>query len=497
MSVSLGVAAQPPLEAWREDSTRPGVSATAEAAAAWILVASTLWRVGQLPSVDRPPALAEAARVLRRIAAAPRPVEADHPQGDAPVGSWGPDEVPAADRTLVNAVAECVGVVAAIAEPPRDTERKRDAWQALASAVQDAASALERTGAFALADSLLAATVMLLPSCTEPVAGRLWAQRGRVARQVGNHVAAQTLYDSADRVGRRHRDLDLRSRATLGLGATAMARGNYPEARAFFQRVIRWSQPEALRHHRSAAHQGLFAAALAADDWNTALRHGWLAFQIADSGPDRQAELVGMLAQLALRVGDSQAALQAYRVSCSLTLDVRLRLIAYGGIVSAAAQSGHVTVLDEAQREAAALIARSAHTYENAFVMYELAAANAQLGRSSQAARFAAAAERSARDHGLYEILHRVEALVVALTRAPSAGAPASAPSQRSVARVDDTSSLTSARDDLGPQQGDGKPSVYAAASTGVALNAPARRVLRSLHALRPSEQEAEVVSAC
>lgn len=485
MSVSLGVAARPPLEAWLEDSGRAGVGAIAEEAASWVLVATTLWRIGQLPVADRLSALSAGAETLRRIAGT-------SPLAEMPRAAGGPTAVTVVEdtsiqhRVLLQAMADGASRVVAAIESRLDDEHEREAWETFATAVQDAASALERAGAFALADSALAATSTLLPAIAEQALGRLWAQRGRVARQTGSHAAAQALYESADRIGRRRGDVDLRSRATIGLGAVAMARGNYPEARVFFRRVIRWSRPDTLRQHRSAAHQGLFAAALAADDCDTALRHGWLAFQLAESGPDRQAELVGMLAQLALRVGDSKAALQAYRVSCSLTADVRLRLIAYGGMATAAARSQSVSVLDEAQRDATAMMTRSSHTYENTFVLYELAAANAELGRMSHATRFADAAERSAREHAVYEIVHRVDALRVELEQRSSLDRAGASPPRRSIAPVRAARSpgrADSLRElEVHGSESSGTPTV----STGVVLTAPSRRVLRSLHALQP-----------
>src|ERR1041385_1960782 len=128
----------------------------------------------------------------------------------------------------------------------------------LAAAVAEISEEAEDAGAYAMANTLLDLGRLLVPLDAVRLQGRLLARQARVQRKLGELDESVATYDRVEEAGRDHDDDELICRAQLGKGIVARVRGNYPAARAHFQRVLDSPGPSAeIDECRSLAHAGL------------------------------------------------------------------------------------------------------------------------------------------------------------------------------------------------------------------------------------------------
>jgi len=324
--------------------------------------------------------------------------------------------------------------------------RKHGAPSQLADAVQPMVARQEELAAFQIALATLLALRSALHPLDPPLEGRLLAQQGRVLRQGGELSAAAQVYSHAARLGRTSGDADVEIRATIGAGVVANMRGNYPQARACFRRAIRVATGEGHAAHVAAAHQGLLAAAVAACDSGTALRHGWSAFHQAEGKPDQQAEALTSLAQVAASAGEYGAALNGFLMAEQLTDLVRIQLPALGGAAVAAAHRLDAALVAALESRAFSVIARSHQPFEDAKVLVELAEARLLLGETEGAEALLARATALAHEKGFYEILHHTARLTAGALSQPSARQSLSARSQRIIRSLEGLASRSHAK---------------------------------------------------
>ena len=373
----------PPLAALAADFPERDAHEAGNDIVGWLDAGSCLWRVGQIEEAQRPAALAFAAEASALAARAS--ADADSRQMPAPTSAAPPD------TTRLTDVAGSEGM------------------HALARTVREGAEHLERRGAFRLAYSLLSGVRQALPALSPGEAGRAVLLQGRLARQLGAMQSADDHYRLAEATGRRARDLDLEVRAVLGRGVLAAMRGNYPEARTLFRRGLRSAQRAGLTEHIVAGHNALLMAAVAAKDLDSALTHGWYAFTQSASLPDRQAEILINLGEVALLAGHPAAALAACTEAVTLTTVDRVLLPGYGTGARAAARIGDRGALDLFAGNTLRLAERSRQEFDKAFTLVELAEAYVALGASDEAAGFLARARRIAGPAGYFELLHRAD----------------------------------------------------------------------------------------
>jgi tetratricopeptide (TPR) repeat protein len=385
-----------PLEAYGEDFAEARPEAEDSALQCWLLVAMCFWRIAQLPDIERHPAFNRAAEILSMVSGADKRAVTAAPQ------------IPVAG--LVDVLAD------AAAKPDVPGQ-----WTpALARGIQVGAEYLERNGAFRLAYSLLSGFRAAVVQLSLGEVGRVVVQQGRIARELGAMQTAEDHYRVAERLGLRIREPDLRTRAVLGRGVIAVTRGNYPEARRLFRRGLQIAQKFHLAEHEAAAHNALLMAAVSAKDIDSALTHGWFLYRQTSGLPERQAEVLVNLAEVALLAGHPESALAACLTAVALTTVDRVLLAGYGSAAIAACRLGRRDVLDAMAAESLMVIGRSNQQFDKAYTLLELAEAYATLGARGEARNYLTRANGIAKPVGFFEILHRAEILARHLAETPS-----------------------------------------------------------------------------
>ena len=372
------------LEAYRADLANAGKTGFGPNDGTWLQLGVILQRALSLPSSDRPVYIATAATTL---------------VGSLPAGAFAD-----ALRTLVT------------------TERiEDDSWNApLCTAVQVIANAAEDAGAFAVATSLIDFARALVGLAEFRLHGRLLAQQARIIRKVGELDVATELYDDVADLAQTHGDSELKARAHLGKGVIARIRGNYPVARREFLAVVACPEnTEPLRELHGYARHGLLIASAVAGDFETALRHGWIAIGLA-TNDEQRAELLVNLASVCLDAGHPRAALNGFLQALGKTQISRVRLPAFGSAARAAARLDEPEAVKDLVDAGMRLVTPAGNEYEIADMLREFAEAYADLGEPTESTRFKVEALKRARRGHLFEIIHRLESMSSTKTPAPS-----------------------------------------------------------------------------
>jgi hypothetical protein len=271
------------------------------------------------------------------------------------------------------------------------------------------ADQMAEAGALWLAYSTLAHVRLAATSAPARDLGLAMADQAWVARSLGDLDAADELYDGVLAAGTKYNEPELRARAMLGLGVTARVRGNYPKARTWLRDGLTVAESAGLSDLAAVGHQGLLIAAGTAGDYETALVHGWAAYELAAGASERQAEILINLSQVALDAGQPKAARSGFLASMSRADSARLRLPCLGGaaVASAAiADSASLTALAKAAEES---ISSAMLPFESASVLRSLFDAYAMLGEASRAEEYRLRARALARKNGYFEIVLATE----------------------------------------------------------------------------------------
>lgn len=408
----------PPLDAYREDLAHARVERLTDADPLWLQLALILQRLSQLPMGTRTEFLLAASGVLRAntsMAQSRRPTSSE--PADPAVGIGAEEGATQALEAVADALQlSAVGELLDDDGPSAAGPGREIAADALLTPVQQVAGTMELAGAFRLAFTLLATAGLVVPGLSASLRARMLAQRGRIARQAGDAATALVLYTDAERLARRSGNDDVRFRALMGRGAVASTRGNYPEARMVLGKALRLARRIGNRLHIASAHQGLLMAAVAAGDVDTALCHGWAALEHAGEAVEARAEALGALGGVSLRAGHPQAALRSYETVLQSTRLPRQRLAALGGAVLAAGRLRDERLVARLAESVVQEVDRSPHVYENAFALLELAEAQYEVGHVTAAAQYIGRARDLARANQYYEVMHRADALELALS---------------------------------------------------------------------------------
>jgi tetratricopeptide (TPR) repeat protein len=345
-----------PLAAFRAD-TAAAPDNTTEADGEWLTVASLVARAADLPKADR-------AGALRALAA--------H------------------------------GAGLDVADP---------ASEAIALAVRSA-TAMEDAARFHLAFTTLASVLQVLPENDVLGRGRVLAQQGRIARQLGEHSQAKERYEAVDALATSAEGsaaaAELHARAWVGFGILAHIRGNLPDARTWFRRVLATEQVP--REQQQVAHTQLMIAAAAAKDFDIAAVHAWAAYESADG--EQKLGALSNLAQVLLDAGHPKLALRGFGSILARKPIARWEFTALSGAAVAAARAlpaGRARPLvEQFASRLQALIATIQLPWSQAVALADVSDAYSALGATIAASQVRDQAIAVADRYGFHELSYRL-----------------------------------------------------------------------------------------
>jgi len=259
--------------------------------------------------------------------------------------------------------------------------------------------------------------------------GLAMADQAWVSRSLGDLDSADELYDAVAAVGEKYDQPELQARALLGKGVAARVRGNYPKARKYFSDGLARARRAGLHDLEAVGHQGLLIAAVTAGDHQTALVHGWSAYELAADSRDRQSEILINLAHVSLQAGQARAARCGFLSSMSRTEQLRFKLPCIGGAAVASATLGDSTMLAALARTAEELVSATALPFESASVLKSLFDAYRLAGDAARAEEYRLRARALARKNGFFEIVLATDSADAGASTSRPATAPLSSQS--------------------------------------------------------------------
>lgn len=383
------VALPTPFEAYRLDLSRVGTEDDFGAAdSLWLLVAHCLSRFSEQPETARLDLARRCAEALEQFAAtAQEAVEEDgvKPLDDASLGDL---------SKLVDGLRRYAD---------------RAGQDALAKAVIGMSARITAAGALTLAYTMVGNAREAVLHLSERSRGLLLAEQARVARLLGQLDDAESLYGQLHGMGERSHDELLLARAAIGRGVVARVRGNYPKARAFFVDALALSERVGSAELQRLAHQGLTVAAAVAEEWDEALRHGWLTHVLGAGNAEQECEALINLAHISLGAGQARAALHAALRALPDARDDRTRLPALGTAVVAAARCSERSLLEAIATTVENTVQVSSLPYESARALLSLSQSFDQVGMATRADNVRARARAIAEAHEFHELMHVAE----------------------------------------------------------------------------------------
>jgi hypothetical protein len=186
-------------------------------------------------------------------------------------------------------------------------------------------------------------------------------------------------------------------------------RGNYPRARRCFQDGLEIATAAGLAELQSVGHQGLLIAAITAGDSDTALVHGWAAYELARGNCDREAELLINVSHVSLVAGYPEAALRGFLASLLRASSARFRLPSLGGAAVASARVGNRELVATIARAAEDSLLSAGLPFESAGALRSLSEAYEVVGDAARAEDYRLRARALARKNGFFEIVLATE----------------------------------------------------------------------------------------
>lgn len=377
-----------PLDAYREDLSRAqDRKRLASDDEFWIIVATGLRRLTQAPARSR-------AGAARRLSSALVTFARKLGRRDASLSADGARTSDAGRRAVVIADA-----LAQLSDPASAS--------ALVAEIRGVAADAEEAGAVILAREILTDIRQVTSHARALERGLVLLQLGRIARTLGDLDGALDLLHAAGDLGRTEGVPELLAREAAGEAVVARTRGNYPSARALFERALEAGSAIGLADVIGLSHHGLMIVTAEAGEFDTALRHGWRALSTARTQHAREAEMMANLAELCVRAGYDTAALGGFAAALARTSAPRIRLPALAGMAEAAARLGDASRMETAARTVEAE-ASQVFPYETARAWFSVARARRILGDSVAADEAAERAALIARAHGFFEVTHRI-----------------------------------------------------------------------------------------
>jgi tetratricopeptide (TPR) repeat protein len=374
---------QSPLEAYRADLSRhPNRTDFGRSDTVWLLVAHCLHRLSRAQGEARRSIAENCASAIGDLASTVSP---DTPE----------------EATMISQLARMRGALPCI-DTPRGAGDVVDAARVLADQMAEA-------GALWLAFSALGHVRTAAAAAPPRSLGLAMADQAWVSRTLGDLDSADELYQAVALAGDRFGEAELKARALLGMGVTARVRGNYPKARDAFREGLARARNAGLSELESVAHQGLLIAAITAGDSDTALVHGWAAYELAQGNADREAELLINVSHVSMVAGYPEAALRGFLASLVRTQGARYRLPSLGGAAVASARVGNRELVATIARVAEDSLLITGLPYESAGALRSLSEAFESVGDAARAEDYRLRARALARKNGFFEIVLATE----------------------------------------------------------------------------------------
>lgn len=391
---------QSPLEAYRADLSRhPNRTDFGRSDTVWLLVAHCLHRLSRAQGDARRSIAENCATAIGDLATTVSP---DTPE----------EAVMLAELARLRASLPGIDMARGAAD--------------VISAARILADQMGDAGALWLAFSTLGHARLAAASAPHRELGLAMADQAWVSRSLGDLDSADELYDGVADTGSRHGKPELKARALLGKGVTARVRGNYPAARRHLSEGLAIAERAGLSDLAAVGHQGLLIAAATAGDHQTALVHGWAAYELAAQSSDRQAEILINLAQVSLLAGQARAARSGFLASMSRTEEQRFRLPCLGGAAVASAMLEDCTTLTTLAKVAEDSLSLTGLPFESASVLKSLYDAYRISGDGVRAEEYRLRARALARKNGFFEIALGTESAESARAKPRTAPAPLS-----------------------------------------------------------------------
>lgn len=381
------VAMPTPFEAYRLDLGRLGVDEDLCAAdSMWLLIAHCLTRFADQPETGRLDLAQRCAQALEQFAAtAQEPADDIVPLDDSSLGEL---------NRLIQGLQNF---------------GDRAGQEQVAKVVLDLSARMAGLGALTLAHTTVGHARGAVYLASERTRGLLLAEQARVMRLLGHLDEAEVMYAQLHAIGERGRDDLLLARAAIGRGVVARVRGNYPKARQFFADALDLSERAKSHELQRLAHQGLTIAAAVSEDWDEALRHGWLTLVHGAGNSEQECEALINLSHVSLEAGYARAALHAVLRALPNATDDHTRLPALGTAVVSAARCGERSMLDCLAVKLEATVAVSSLPYESGRSLLSLARAFDEVGMRARAETIRERARAIAEQHQFHELLHVAE----------------------------------------------------------------------------------------
>ena len=270
----------------------------------------------------------------------------------------------------------------------------------------DVANQIEEAGALHLCYTWLYSLERIVPDDRALEAGRLRAVRARLARKLGALDLSLDLYSEVEQLGESRAEPELTARAWIGFGVSALERGNYPEAKRWYQAAALVADDTELAEQSSASHQGLFIVHAMAKDFDAAVVEGWRAFDFARNDRPRQAEILANMSQALYEMGHYKTALRGFAAVFSRTRHARVLLPALGGVAMAAAALDLRSVVGAAAQRVDALLGIG-WPHPEALSLLDLSDAYWRLGDQSSADAYRSRGLAIAKAYALHQLEHR------------------------------------------------------------------------------------------
>jgi hypothetical protein len=245
-------------------------------------------------------------------------------------------------------------------------------------------------------------------------AGYVLAQSARAVRTLGDSTSAVDRYIESGRIGRRQSNERLRARSAIGLGTTYLHFGNHPAARTVFRSVLetKVASPELT----AAARQGLLNGAVAAEDWDSALREGWYLLRAEQFGAIARVEVLNIMADVCQRIGCYQAATHAAEVAMRVAVRPSHAMVSLAILVGVATRTQDRALGLRYAPTLRTHIGKSAGPFEDSRALLTLAQFEAINGLDRLAVGDLAAARAIAHRYRYHELQFQADYLAEQLT---------------------------------------------------------------------------------
>ncbi|MEW5918282.1 MAG: tetratricopeptide repeat protein [Gemmatimonadota bacterium] len=286
---------------------------------------------------------------------------------------------------------------------------ERAGQEGIGKAVLDMSTRIAALGALTLAHTIVGNARQAVPGASTRTLGLLLAEQARVLRLLGNLDDADALYGQLHAIGERSLDDVLLARAAIGRGGVARHRGNYPKSRAFYSDALALAERAGTADLQRLAHQGLTVAAATTEDWDEALRHGWLTLVLSAGNLANEAEALNNLAHISLGAGQPRAAMHAVLKALPNLVEDRTQLPALGTALLAAGYCDDRSMVEHLATRLEAAVAKTKLPYEASYSLLSLAEAMDQVGMAIRAETVRERALEIALTHSFHELVHRAE----------------------------------------------------------------------------------------